>query len=982
MTDAARDAIVVHGARQNNLKNLNLEIPLNELIVVTGVSGSGKSSLVFDTLYAEGQRRYVETFSPYARQFLDRMDKPQVDAIYGIPPAIAIDQTNPVRTSRSTVGTMTELNDHLKLLFARAAALFCQCCGKPVRRDTPESIYADIAEKAHAACDPRLLLCFPVVVPKNFKEAEVRDLLQKQGYTRFFEAGRTERAGKNKRDGKTITLQVVQDRFRAGNAERGRVLESLETALRVGRGRVNVYVVDDSDPPQSSACWKYSSELHCAECDIAFREPIPSLFSFNSPVGACETCRGFGRTIGIDYGLVVPDESKSLRGGAIRPWQTKSYAECQEDLEKFAKKRGVPLDRAWRELSEEHRRWVIEGEGDFSKGVWYGVKRFFDWLETKAYKMHVRVLLSRYRAYTPCTACDGARLKTESLLWRLGSRELADSVLDPAQRFRPKGVQWSDEVLRSLPGLSIHDIVLLPVERACEFFRHLELPRPLDEATDLLLNEIRTRFSYLTDVGLGYLTLDRQSRTLSGGEVQRINLTTALGTSLVNTLFVLDEPSIGLHPRDMQRVISVMKRLRDAGNSLVVVEHDPQIMLEADRILDMGPGAGERGGEIVFFGSPAQIRNHRGSLTGEYLSGRKTIVSSVPAASAPRSPDEGVVAEARPNRWLELKGARQHNLKNIDVRIPLKQLVCVTGVSGSGKSTLVEDILYPALLKYRGKPTEAPGQFDALRGADLIDDVVLVDQSQIGRTTRSNPASYVGAFDVIRELFAAEPTSQERRYTAGTFSFNSGNGRCPTCSGNGFEHVEMQFLSDVYLRCPDCNGRRYRDEVLEIKREGANGRRASIADVLDMTVTEALEFFADSREVAERLAPLADVGLEYVKLGQPVPTLSGGEAQRLKLAGHLANAGAVVSSTTHHGKLFLFDEPTTGLHFEDVAKLLRAFRKLLIAGHSLLVIEHNLDLIRVADWIIDLGPEGGDRGGEIVCVGTPADIRKHPTSHT
>jgi excinuclease ABC subunit A len=982
MTDAARDAIVVHGARQNNLKNLNLEIPLNELVVVTGVSGSGKSSLVFDTLYAEGQRRYVETFSPYARQFLDRMDKPQVDAIYGIPPAIAIDQTNPVRTSRSTVGTMTELNDHLKLLFARAAALFCQCCGKPVRRDTPESIYADIADRARSAGDPRLLLCFPVVVPKNFKEAEVRDLLQKQGYTRFFEAGRTERVGKNRREGKTITLQVVQDRFRAGNAERGRVLESLEAALRVGRGRVNVYVVDDSDPPQSSASWKYSSELHCAECDIAFREPIPSLFSFNSPVGACETCRGFGRTIGIDYGLVVPDESKSLRGGAIRPWQTKSYAECQEDLEKFAKKRGVPLDRAWRELSEDHRRWVLEGEGDWSKGVWYGVKRFFDWLETKAYKMHVRVLLSRYRAYTPCTACDGARLKTESLLWRLGSRELADSVLDPAKRFRPRGVQWSDEVLRSLPGLSIHDIVLLPVERACEFFRRLELPRPLDEATDLLLNEIRTRFSYLTDVGLGYLTLDRQSRTLSGGEVQRINLTTALGTSLVNTLFVLDEPSIGLHPRDMQRVISVMKRLRDAGNSLVVVEHDPQIMLEADRILDMGPGAGERGGEIVFFGSPEQIRSHRGSLTGEYLSGRKTIVSSVPAASPPRNPDEGVVAEARPNRWLELRGARQHNLKNIDVRIPLKQLVCVTGVSGSGKSTLVEDILYPALLKYRGKPTEAPGQFDALRGADLIDDVVLVDQSQIGRTTRSNPASYVGAFDVIRELFAAEPTSQERRYTAGTFSFNSGNGRCPTCSGNGFEHVEMQFLSDVYLRCPDCNGRRYRDEVLEIKREGANGWRASIVDVLDMTVTEAIEFFADAREVAERLAPLADVGLEYVKLGQPVPTLSGGEAQRLKLAGHLASAGAVASSTTHHGKLFLFDEPTTGLHFEDVAKLLRAFRKLLIAGHSLLVIEHNLDLIRAADWIIDLGPEGGDRGGEIVCVGTPADIRRHPTSYT
>ena len=1019
MNDVTRDAIVVRGARQNNLKNLDLDLPLNELVVVTGVSGSGKSSLVFDTLYAEGQRRYVETFSPYARQFLDRMDKPQVDGIAGIPPAIAIDQTNPVRTSRSTVGTMTELNDHLKLLFARAATLFCRCCGKPVRRDTPESIYTDLHARAQAAGDPRLLLCFPVPVPRNFQEAEVRDLLEKQGYTRFFEPGganstesskesmeapsvaprsrkknaaqKSARKSSAKKDDSPLkVLQVVQDRFKLSTAERGRVLESLEAALRVGRGRVHIHVVDNSETPKSLDCWKYSNELHCADCDLSCREPIPSLFSFNSPVGACETCRGFGRTIGIDYGLVIPDESKSLRGGAVRPWQTQSYKECQDDLVKFAKKRGIPLDRSWRELSAQHREWVIEGEGPWSKDVWYGAKRFFAWLETKSYKMHVRVLLSRYRAYTPCTTCNGARLKTEALQWRVGSRELANSVLDAAKRFRPSGVEWSDTTLPSLPGLTIHDVMLLPLERACEFFRRLELPQPLDEATDLLLGEIRTRFNYLTDVGLGYLTLDRQSRTLSGGEVQRINLTTALGTSLVNTLFVLDEPSIGLHPRDMLRVIGVMKRLRDAGNSLVVVEHDPQIMLEADRILDLGPGAGERGGEVVFFGTPREIRRHERSLTGEYLSGRKIVAqpseTAAPGASSGRptvDSDGGVVAEARANRWLELGGARQHNLKNVHVRIPLKRLVCVTGVSGSGKSTLVEDVLYPALLKYQGKPTEAPGEFDSLRGADLIDDVVLVDQSQIGRTTRSNPASYVGAFDCIRDLFASEPASQERRYTAGTFSFNSGNGRCPTCGGNGFEHVEMQFLSDVYLRCPDCNGKRYRDEVLEIKREGANKRRASIADVLDMTVTEALAFFADSREVAVRLAPLADVGLEYVKLGQPVPTLSGGEAQRLKLAGHLATAASsVISSTTHHGKLFLFDEPTTGLHFEDVAKLLRAFRKLLAAGHSLLVIEHNLDLIRAADWIIDLGPEGGDRGGEIVCTGSPREVRANPRSFT
>jgi excinuclease ABC subunit A len=990
------DAIRVQGARQNNLKNLTLEIPLNELIVVTGVSGSGKSSLVFDTLYAEGQRRYVETFSPYARQFLDRMDKPQVDCVSGIPPAIAIDQTNPVRTSRSTVGTMTELNDHLKLLFARAATLHCESCGRPVRRDTPETVYEDLTQRALASADPRVLVCFPVPVPKNFKQSEVRQLLERQGYTRFLEPRGAARAGRSAKAAKSAAaLEVVQDRFRVSSAERGRVLESLEAALRVGRGRVNVHVVDDRDPPSSLEVWRYSSDLHCAHCDRSYHEPHPSLFSFNSPVGACEACRGFGRTIGIDYGLVVPDESKSLREGAVRPWQTESYSQCQEDLERFAKKRGISLERPWRELSAGERAWVIDGEGRWEDGVWYGARRFFAWLETKAYKMHVRVLLSRYRAYTPCAACGGARLKTQALLWRLGSRALAEQVLAGAAPFRPAGVEWSDATLAALPGLSIHDLMLLPIERTAEFFGRLALPKPLDEATDLLLREIVSRSGYLVEVGLGYLTLDRQSRTLSGGEVQRINLTTALGTSLVNTLFVLDEPSIGLHPRDMRRVIEVMKRLRDAGNSLLVVEHDPQIMLEADRILDMGPGAGERGGEIVFNGTAQAIRACRRSLTGEYLSGRRQVDASSrsepprpslagevgpSARSAPAT--VAVTAEARANRWLEIRGVREHNLKSLDVRIPLKRLVCVTGVSGSGKSTLVEDVLHPALLKYQGRPTEAPGEFSTLRGADLIDDVVLVDQTPIGRTTRSNPASYVGAFDIVRDLYASEPVSQERRYTPGTFSFNSGNGRCPTCAGNGFEHVEMQFLSDVYLRCPDCDGRRYRAEVLDVKREGAAGRRASIAEVLEMTVTEALEFFSESRELAVRLRPLADVGLEYVRLGQPVPTLSGGEAQRLKLAGHLAQAAAGVTATTHRGKLFLFDEPTTGLHFDDVAKLLKAFRKLLVAGHSLLVIEHNLDVIRAADWIIDLGPEGGERGGEIVCTGTPAQVCAHVDSHT
>ncbi len=991
MTDAPRDVIRVRGARQNNLKNLVLDIPLNELVVVTGVSGSGKSSLVFDTLYAEGQRRYVETFSPYARQFLDRMDKPQVDTVGGIPPAIAIDQTNPVRTSRSTVGTMTELNDHLKLLFARTAVLHCQRCGHPVRRDSAESIHQQLLERAAAAGYPRLLVTFPIEVPANFSTDEVRALLEKQGYTRFLEPpprpSAPPPAGKRGRrkaaPAPAVTFEVIQDRLRAGRAERSRMLEALETALRVGRGKVNIHAVDDADPPNTLAVWRFSSGLHCAECDLSYQEPSPSLFSFNSPLGACETCRGFGRVIGVDYGLVVPDDGKTLRGGAIKPWQTQSYAECQQDLEKFARKRGIPLDTPWRDLSAQQRDWVIEGEGEWSKGVWYGAKRFFAWLESRSYKMHVRVLLSRYRAYTPCETCGGARLKTQGLLWRVGSREAADAALGATPRFLPRGAEWSETRRASLPGLSLHDLMLLPVNRAREFFAGLTLPKPLDEAADLLLEQIRARFGYLADVGLGYLTLDRQSRTLSGGEVQRINLTTALGTSLVNTLFVLDEPSIGLHPRDMQRVITVMKRLRDAGNSLLVVEHDPQIMLEADRILDLGPGAGERGGDIVFFGTPREIRRSTRSLTGEYLSGRKRVGSERPESPGTRPPPPGeVVAEARSNRWIELRGVTQHNLKNVEVRIPLKRLVCVTGVSGSGKSTLIEDVLYPALLKYHGKPTEAPGSFAALAGAELIDDVVMVDQSPIGRTTRSNPASYVGAFDAIRALFAAEPAALERKYTAGTFSFNSGNGRCPTCSGNGFEHVEMQFLSDVYLRCPDCNGRRYRDEVLDIRREGADGRRANIAEVLQMTVTEALAFFRDSREVCARLAPLADVGLEYVALGQPVPTLSGGEAQRLKLAGHLAQAGSVLSSITHKGKLFLFDEPTTGLHFQDVTRLLMAFRKLLAAGQSLLVIEHNLDVIRASDWIIDLGPEGGEDGGNIVCTGTPAEVRTHPESHT
>ena len=953
--------IRITGARQNNLKNLDLTLNTGELTVVTGVSGSGKSSLAFDTLYAEGQRRYVETFSPYARQFLDRMDKPVVDRIEGILPAIAIDQTNPVRSSRSTVGTMTELNDHLKLLFARGAQLMCRGCGQAVCRDSTASIFAAVKERSEKAGDPRLVVTFPVQVPLNFTEEEVLGFLEQQGYTRVHadesptqpstasSSPVSSPAKASKKKSATLspllrTLRVVQDRFRFSTAEPSRVMEAFDIALKMGNGLMSVHAVDQEGV--DIAVWKFSDKLHCADCNISYSNALPSTFSFNSPLGACEACRGFGRVIGIDFGLVIPDENKTLEGGAIKPWQTPSYKECQVEMEKYAKRANVSINTPWKYLPPEHQEWVLHGDPLWKGGnqawktQWYGVQRFFDWLETKSYKMHVRVLLSKYRSYTPCPTCKGARLKPDALLWRI-------------------------------QGKSIQDLMLTPIVQLRTFVDQLTFPGAMDAAMDLVLTEIRARLKFLCDVGLGYLSLDRQSRTLSGGEVQRINLTTALGTSLVNTLFVLDEPSIGLHPRDIHRVVEVMHRLRDAGNTLVVVEHDPQVMIAADRVIDVGPGPGERGGQIVFDGTPAALKDAH-TLTGQYMGGRLKVEAPRPMPVAANTPR------------LILEGVTANNLKNISIEIPLGRLVCVTGVSGSGKSTLIQDVLYPALLKIMGKPTEAPGAFDRLLGAEQLADVVMVDQAQIGKTARSNPASYVGAFDPIRKLFAQAPVARERGYTAGTFSFNSGDGRCPTCGGTGFEHVEMQFLSDVYIRCPDCDGKRFRPEVREVQIEHL-GRRASIDAVLDMTVSEALEFFKGLRDVQLGLAPLADVGLEYVKLGQPVPTLSGGEAQRLKLAGHLAEAarsGISTAKVAKKGSLFLFDEPTTGLHFDDVARLMRAFRKLLGAGHTLLIIEHNLDVIRAADWVLDLGPEGGDGGGELVAVGSPETVMENARSHT
>jgi excinuclease ABC subunit A len=1097
--------IRIRGARQHNLKNIDLDIRTGELTVVTGPSGSGKSSLVFDTLYAEGQRRYVETFSAYARQFLDRMDKPAVDKVEGVPPAIAIDQTNPVRSSRSTVGTMTELNDHLKLLFARLGQLFDKDTAQSVRTDNPDTVYAELAQRAAQAGDPRLYLTFPVELPANTSAEQVEQWLSASGFTKV----QAEREVATP-TGPRKVLDVIADRFRIGTAEKARVVEAIEVALKRG-GRLNVYVEKLGSDPNSSAepafdIWRFSTGLHCPDSDQRYTDPIPSMFSFNSAVGACETCRGFGRVIGVDYGLVIPNPKLTLRAGAIKTLQTPAWQENQDDLMRHAEAAGIPRDTAWDKLTKAQQDWVINGSPEW-KGrwnhQWYGVKRFFEYLESKAYKMHIRVLLSKYRSYTECPTCQGARLKTESLLWRIGSHSDADGVLPVEKRFMPAGVKWTRAQLESLPGLSLHDMMIMPLDRLRLFFDRVSasgqaslgaeeassvagllsnlgeasagdglgssygggtpksspspspaeavgagenapthgvtktaivtasemsqddqsttrsasergagddfgVPPPHEElaprsdadrtseetteataqgstkgpsaeqkALQLLLEEITTRLKYLCDVGIGYLTLDRQSRTLSGGEVQRINLTTALGTSLVNTLFVLDEPSIGLHPRDMHRITLAMHRLRDAGNTLVVVEHDPAVMMAADRMIDMGPGPGERGGQIVFDGTTADLRN-ADTLTGAYLGGRKQVGLGF----------KRMVSDSTPR--LILEGAREHNLQNISVDFPLQRLVTITGVSGSGKSSLIQDVLAPALMRHFGKATETPGAHDRLLGADHLSDVVFVDQSPIGKTARSNPVSYVGAWDAIREIFATAPLSRQRGYTASKFSFNGGDGRCPTCGGSGFEHVEMQFLSDVYLRCPDCDGKRYRPEILEItiERQAIGGavRHLNVADILQLTVSEAAALFAQDREVIRALQPIVDVGLEYVRLGQPVPTLSGGEAQRLKLAGFLAEAAKSASksrqSLARKGTLFLFDEPTTGLHFDDIAKLMRALRKLLEAGHSLIVIEHNLDVIRASDWLIDLGPEGGYAGGLIVAEGTPEDVRQHATSHT
>ena len=947
---AERGCVEIRGARQNNLKGIDVDLPLGKLTVVTGPSGSGKSSLAFETIYAEGQRRYVETFSPYMRQFLDRMDKPRVDDIRGIPPSIAIEQSNPVKTSRSTVGTMTEINDYLKLLWPRIAKAVCPSCGREIRPETAKSI----ADEVLSDCaGENALITFWISVPPKTEPRKFFEFLQQQGYLRVWIDNEVVRVDveptKSLRLGPRV--QVIQDRIAMTQENRARLLEAFETALRFGKGKVNVVDLDKKAEHPFSAGW------HCAHCDLDIRPPTPGLFSFNNPLGACPECRGFGRTITIDLNKAIPDRSLSIKQGVVRVFRGQEFGESQKDLLRACAREEIDINVPFEELPKADQEFVISGEksvvaarergesysdDDYDNHRWYGVRGFFRWLESQVYKMHMRVLLSRYRAYTTCPSCNGGRFQPEALNFKIAA----------------------NKNLLTLP-----DFAALSISNARDLLAKIEIVAS-DSTAPMLRDEICARLNYLCEVGVSYLTLDRSTRTLSGGEVQRVNLTTCLGASLVNTLFVMDEPSIGLHPRDVGRLVRVMHNLRDRGNTLLVVEHEEQIIRAADNLIDIGPGRGERGGELVFNGEIDQLLFRNKSLTADYLSGRKSI-------PIPKS-------RRRSTASIKITGAREHNLKKIDVDLPLGVFACVTGVSGSGKSTLIHDVLYRNLLVAKGQTTDQEvGACKSVSGAHRINEVVMVDQSPLARTPRSTPILYLGLYDRVRELFATQPEAMSQGLTASAFSFNSGSGRCERCSGTGFEKIEMQFLSDLYVRCAECEGKRFQPHVLKIKLHGK-----SIHDLLDFTVHEAIQFFGqigESKTLSEPLEVLDEVGLGYLRLGQPLNTLSGGESQRLKLVRHLSDSKNVERGTNGdgaRGNLFIFDEPTTGLHFDDVAMLLRVFQRLVDAGHSLIVIEHNLEVIKCADWIVDLGPEAGDEGGEVVGLGTPEQISKIDNSHT
>jgi len=927
-----QEQIEVRGARVHNLKNISLSLPVNQLTVFTGVSGSGKSSLAFDTLYAEGQRRYVESLSAYARQFLERMDKPDVDEIVGISPAIAIRQKNSTKNPRSTVATQTEIYDYLRLLYARAGQTICHVCGREVKKDSPESAAEEIM--AELPEGTRFYVLFPIqddaardmvkVAKKPKAKASAKELstsaflisLLQQGFSRLF------------RDGQMIELQkpedyeftdfentyVLIDRLKAAPDIMQRLVDSLEICFREGHAAV----IETTDGTQL----KFSDCFICKYDGTRYEEPEPHLFSFNSPFGACPTCQGFGNTIGIDYGLVIPNPLISLGAGAIEPFTRPQYAWAQKELYKYCHAASVDMKVPYADLPDYQQNCIVYGDEG-----WRGIKGFFEWLETKKYKLHVRVFLAKFRGYTKCPDCNGQRLRQAARDVKIGGRSLPEIV-----------------------DMSISD--------AHAFFEKLELTPERTQIADKILLEIRRRLKFLVDVGLDYLTLGRLAATLSGGEAQRIQLATNLGSLLVGTLYVLDEPSIGLHPRDNSRLIKILENLRDIGNTVLVVEHDEETMRAADHIVDIGIHAGEHGGNVVYEGDFDGLLKNDVSLTAKYLRGDAEI----------KIPQKRRTISAK--RQIEIVGAREHNLKNVSVKIPLDMLVCVTGVSGSGKSTLVHDVLYAGLKKKRGEWSAHVGFFKELKGADLVDDIILVDQSPIGRTPRSNPITYIKGYDAIREVFASTNAAKTKGYNASHFSFNVPGGRCEVCQGSGTVTIEMQFLADVELTCEDCRGMRFKSEILEVKYKGKN-----IHEVLDMTIREALLFFKDVGKLVSRLKVLDAVGLGYLRLGQSATTLSGGEAQRVKLASHLAQK-------TTAKTLFIFDEPTTGLHFDDINKLLAAFRALIDSGGSLLVIEHNMDVIKTADHIIDLGPEGGIGGGEIVATGMPEKVAEVEGSFT
>src|SRR6266699_1758836 len=934
----SNDSILVRGARVHNLKNIDFEILHNAITVVTGVSGSGKSSLAFDTVYAEGQRRYVESLSAYARQFLERIEKPDVDEISGIAPAVAIRQKNSTRNPRSTVGTSTEIYDYLRLLFARCGQTFCIKCGAEVRKDHPEEIATRVLSLAPGR---RFYVLYqfrisaPVVTvssKRTSKKAAVPPAealrqalieLQKRGFNRLYQAGCVHEFSSPE----TLLdvdfakpVYALVDRLAVNPESRSRLVDSIEICYREGQGEAILEFIGDTS--ESAERLTFNERFECKNDGTLYQEPEPRLFSFNNPYGACPRCQGFGNTIDFDLNLVVPDPSKSLDDGAIEPWTKPRYRALFQDAKKWARARGIPTNAPWRQLTAEQRRLILEGDpgNDYE-----GVKGFFNWLERKKYKLHVRVFLSRFRGYATCPECGGTRLRAEARAVRIAAK-------------------------------SITEVCKLTVKEARAFFSTLELSEAHQKIADKILEEIRTRLQFLDEVGLDYLTLDRLTSTLSGGESQRIQLATSLGSHLVGALYVLDEPSIGLHPRDTQRLIDILKSLRDLGNTVLVVEHDPDTIQSADCVIDLGPGAGELGGRLLFAGDYESLLGEHKSLTGRYLSGELRI----PVPATRRKPT---------GKFLRLFGANLHNLQNVDLMVPLHTLTVVTGVSGSGKSTLVHDVLYRALVaKKNGGGVK---EFcDRIEGDAQIPEVVIVDQSPIGRTPRSNPATYLKAFDAIREVFADTPDSKRRGYGPGHFSFNVPGGRCETCQGDGTVTVEMQFLADVELICEECRGTRFKSGVLEVHYHGKN-----IHEVLQLTVREALAFFVNVPKIVSKLRILNEIGLGYLRLGQSATTLSGGEAQRLKLAAHL-------TQTDNSGILYILDEPTTGLHFDDIAKLLGAFRKLLEGGASLLVIEHNLDVIKSADWLIDLGPEGGDQGGKIIATGTPEQVSRNTQSHT